>query len=132
MIASGAADQCASPAQVEVQSLRNSLAEWQSIGELAGVAEAFIMGPVTPAAVAGELARTRESEKQLQVRHRRGMPAEQNAVWPHTRAVHPAGRGLDPKHTTTDASIGCSVVRYASFKGVQLGITWHAHVRFAL
>ena len=53
--------------QAELQSLRNSLAEWQSIGELAGVADAFVMGPVTPAGVASELARARESEKQLQV-----------------------------------------------------------------
>ena len=66
-------DQCAFSAQGEVQSLRNSLAEWQSISELAGIAEAFIMGPVTPAAVASELARARESEKQLQVRHRPGV-----------------------------------------------------------
>ena len=54
-------------AQAEVQSLRSSLAEWQSISELAGVADAFVMGPVTPSAVASELARARESEKQLQV-----------------------------------------------------------------
>ena len=61
--------QCKVLSQGELLSLRNSLAEWQSISELAGVAEAFVMGPVTPAAIAGELVRARESEKQLQVRH---------------------------------------------------------------
>ena len=94
------------------------------------------MGPVTPAAVASELARARESEKQLQVRHwsRVWNEQQQRSCTLHIYKLA-SGMNADSKQIIAAAWSPAACTLYlvnTAHKVCKRCTMWHAHFRAAV